>query len=108
MWMLVLMKIEPKSNCPLNNFEPCKELECGWFMKVVGKDPQSDKHIEEWGCAVTWMPILTIENSQRQMQTGAAVESFRNEMVKANENSQKVLLQANEENLILIKIKKNV
>ena len=36
--------------------------------------------------------MLLIENSGQQRQTGAAVESFRNEMVKANENSQKVLL----------------
>jgi hypothetical protein len=35
-----------------------------------------------------------IENSQQQRQTGAAVESFRNEMTKANEVSQQVLLAA--------------
>ena len=38
------------------------------------------------------MPVLLIENSGQQRQTGAAVESFRNEMVKSNETSQKVLL----------------
>lgn len=38
------------------------------------------------------MPMLMIENSQQQRQTGAAVESFRNEMVKANEASAQVLL----------------
>jgi hypothetical protein len=36
--------------------------------------------------------MLLIENSGQQRQTGAAVESFRNEMVKSNETSQKVLL----------------
>jgi hypothetical protein len=36
--------------------------------------------------------MLLIENSQQQRQTGAAVESFRNEMVKANEVGQQVLL----------------
>jgi hypothetical protein len=40
------------------------------------------------------MPILAIENSQQQRQTGAAVESFRNEMVKNNELGQRVLLAA--------------
>ena len=100
--MLVTMEIKPKNTCPLNNFEPCKELECGWFMKVVGKDPQSNKDIEEWGCAVTWMPILTIENSQQQRHTSAAVESFRNEMVKSNETSQQVLLQATAAKLALV------
>jgi hypothetical protein len=37
---------------------------------------------------------MMIENSQQQRQTGAAVESFRNEMVKANEVGQRVLLAA--------------
>ena len=100
--MRVTMKIEPKNNCPLNNFEPCKELECAWFMKVVGKDPQSEKEIEDWGCAITWIPVLTIENSQQQRQTGAAVESFRNEMVKSNEASQQILLQTTAARLALV------
>lgn len=88
------MKIEAKSNCPLDGFNPCRQLECAWFMKIKGKDPQSDKDIEEWGCAMAWMPVLMIENSQQQRSTGAAVESFRNEMVKANEVGQRVLLAA--------------
>lgn len=88
------MKIEPKPNCPLNNFQPCKEMDCAWFMKVSGKNPQSDEIIEDWGCAVAWLPLMMIENSQQQRQTGAAVESFRNEMVKANEFSQQVLLSS--------------
>lgn len=88
------MKIEAKSNCPLDNFNPCRQLECAWFMKIKGKDPQSNQEIEEWGCSMAWLPILMIENSQQQRQTGAAVESFRNEMVKANEVGQKVLLAA--------------
>ena len=86
------MKIEPKSNCPLDGFNPCRQLDCAWFLKVAGKDPQSNKEVEEWGCAIAWLPMLTIENSQMQRQTGAAVESFRNEMVKANEASQQLLL----------------
>lgn len=68
----------------MHNFEPCRQLECAWFLKVAGKHPQSEEPVEEWGCAIAWMPILMIENSQQQRQTGAAVESFRNEMVLAN------------------------
>lgn len=103
------MKIEPKATCPLNQFQPCKELECGWFMKIAGKHPQSEEMFEEWGCAIAWIPILLIENSQQQRQTGAAVESFRNEMVKANEVSQQVLLAAatanNPNNIKVIEVK---
>lgn len=86
-----MAKIEPKNNCPLNNFEPCKQLECAWFTQLRGKDPQSEQEIDEWGCAVAWLPIMLIENAQQQRQTGAAVESFRNEMVKANESNLRLL-----------------
>lgn len=88
------MKIEPKANCPLNNFEPCKQLECAWFIKIAGTDPQSGKEIDEWGCSVAWLPILLIENNRVNFQTGSAVESFRNEMVKANEASRNILIAA--------------
>lgn len=88
------MKIQAKANCPLDGFNPCRELDCAWFMKVNGTNPNTGKEIEEWGCAMAWMPILMIENSSQQRSTGAAVESFRNEMVKANEVGQRVLLAA--------------
>ena len=88
------MQFKAKSNCPLNNFAPCKELECAWFIQVRGTNPNTGSEIDEWGCAQAWVPILLIENSQQQRQTGAAVESFRNEMVRANETSQRVLLAA--------------
>lgn len=85
------MKIESKPNCPLNNFEPCKQLDCAWFLKIRGKDPQSMEEIEDWGCSMAWMPILLIENSQMQRQTGASIDSFRNEMVSANQSSLELL-----------------
>ena len=78
------MKLEPKNNCPLNNFEPCKQLECAWFTQVRGVNPNSGEEVNDFACAIAWFPILLIENSQQQRQTGAAVESFRNEMVKVS------------------------
>lgn len=86
------MKIEPKSNCPLNNFEPCKQFDCAWFMKIVGKNKNTGEEVDDWGCAVAWLPIMMIENAQMQRETGAAVESFRNEMVESNKVSQNLLL----------------
>jgi hypothetical protein len=88
------MKIEPKNNCPLDNFNPCRQLDCAWFLKIAGKNPNTGEDIDDWGCSMSWLPILMIENSQQQRSTGAAVESFRNEMVKANEVGQRVLLAA--------------
>jgi len=88
------MKIEPKANCPLHNFEPCKQLDCAWFLKIRGSNPNTGEDVDDWGCAIAWLPVLMIENSQQQRQTGAAVESFRNEMVKSNESSQQILMAA--------------
>jgi hypothetical protein len=93
------MNIEPKNNCPLDGFNPCRQLECAWFMKVRGLNPNTGKEIDEWGCSMSWLPILLIENSQQQRHTGAAVESFRNEMVKANDST----LQINSSNVKAIK-----
>ena len=61
-------------------------------MKVRGTNPNTGEEVDDYGCSIAWLPVLMIENSQQQRSTGAAVESFRNEMVKANENSQNVLL----------------
>jgi hypothetical protein len=54
-------------------------------MQVMGTNPNTGEPLNHFGCADAFMPILTIENSQMQRQTGAAVESFRNEVVNANE-----------------------
>lgn len=63
---------------------PCKEHRCRWYIQLHGKHPQSDQAINEWGCAVEWLPILLIENAQQTRQAGAAIESFRNAMVIQN------------------------
>ena len=60
-------------------------------MKIQGKHPNSGQDVDEWGCSMAWMPILLIENSQMQRQTGAAVESFRNAMVESNQSSLELL-----------------
>jgi hypothetical protein len=88
------MKLESKSNCPLNKFEPCKLWECSWFIEIKGAHPQTGTEVNEWGCAVAWLPVMLIDNARQQHSTAVAVESFRNEMVKANETSQRVLLAA--------------
>jgi hypothetical protein len=88
------MKIESKNQCPLNSFEPCKQLDCAWFLKIRGTNPNTGEDMDEWGCSMSWLPILLIENAQMSRHTGAAVESFRNEMVKANEQSQQILVSA--------------
>ena len=86
------MELKPGNFCPLIK-KDCMGIQCSWFTQMRGTNPNTGKEIDEWGCAITWLPVLLVENSNQQRQTGAAVESFRNEMVKANETSQEVLKQ---------------
>lgn len=43
-------------------------------------DPQTNKTIEDWACAISWMPKLAFENAKQTQSAGAAIETFRNEM----------------------------
>lgn len=79
------MKHQPKQNCPLNKFKPCKQFDCGWYIQVRGVDPNTGQEVDDWGCAMQWLPVLMIENSSRQRETAASVQSFRNEVVSINE-----------------------
>ncbi len=83
------MQLKPGSFCPIIKDE-CMQLKCAWFTKVEGYNINTGKQVEEWNCAMTFIPMLLIENSGMSRQTGAAVESFRNEMVKSNEETQKI------------------
>ena len=77
--------------CPLIK-KDCIEHRCAWYCQIRGMNPSTGQELDQWGCAVAWMPLLAIENSQQSRQTGAAVESFRNEMVTANDSNRAVLM----------------
>ena len=74
------MQIKPGNFCPLLK-KDCVGITCAWFTQVRGINPNTGADVDEWACAMAWMPVLMIENSQQQRQTGATIESFRNEMV---------------------------
>jgi hypothetical protein len=77
--------------CPLIK-KDCVGLTCAWYTRVQGVDNNTGNQVDNYECAISWLPMLLIENSGQQRSTGAAVESFRNEMVKSNEQSQQLLL----------------
>jgi hypothetical protein len=81
------MKPDPESTCPYTGHKDlCRAhyMNCPKWIMIAGKNPQTGADVNEYACADAWIPILLVENSQQQRQTGAAVESFRNEMVKGN------------------------
>lgn len=90
------MEIKTVLTCPLG--AKCEEIKdgaihrCAWYTKLAGTNPSTGEVLDEHGCAIAWLPMLTIENSMQQRSTSAAVESFRNEMTEANQTSQQILL----------------
>ena len=84
------MELKPGSYCPLIK-KDCIGIKCSWFTQMRGTNPNTGKEIDEWGCAMTWLPVLLVENAQQSRQAGAAIESFRNEVVAFNQGSQALI-----------------
>ena len=98
-----MAKLEPGNFCPLIK-KDCIGLKCSWYTQMRGTNPNTGEPIDEWGCAVTWMPVMAVEIAQKSRQTGAAVESFRNEVVRANESNQQLYVHAIEQGVIQAQI----
>jgi len=81
------------ADCPLG--AKCEEVKmdngkqyiarCPWYVMVRGTDNNTGKEIDDWGCAIAWMPTLMINTANESRKGVAATESFRNEMVAAQQ-----------------------
>jgi hypothetical protein len=77
---------EPKISCPLGSC--CEEIKdntltrCAWYTKLIGKDPQSNKDIDEWRCSMAWIPLLLVEVASTSRANGDAAISTRDEITK--------------------------
>jgi hypothetical protein len=67
---------------------------CPWYVQVKGFDPNTGEEKDQWGCAISWMPALMINAANESRKGAAATESFRNEMVRQGEQTQKIMLVA--------------
>lgn len=90
------------ADCPLG--AKCEEVKvengrqvmyrCPWYVQVRGFDTNTGAGVDNWGCAIAWMPTLMINTANESRKGVAATESFRNEMVKQGEQTQQVMLVA--------------
>lgn len=74
---------DEKVGCHHTGFEKkCRQLVCDGvcnrWIQIIGTNPNTGEPVNQFDCVDNWTPMLLIENSQLQRQTGAAVESFRN------------------------------
>jgi hypothetical protein len=65
----------------------CKEHKCRLYIQVTGKHPQTGADLSDWGCSLAFLPMLVIKGAQETHQAAAAIESFRNEMVNAQDTA---------------------
>ncbi len=56
------------------------KVKCRWWQHLAGKDPQSEKIIDQFDCAIAWLPTVGIEGAQMSRQTGASVDKVANEI----------------------------
>lgn len=67
---------------------------CPWYTQVKGFDTNTGKEVDNWSCAIAWLPTLMINAANESRKGVAATESFRNEMVKQGAQTQQVMLLA--------------
>lgn len=96
------MAKDAKIICPMMGGEECVEdgairngelVKCRFWVHVMGKNPQTGETTNNGDCAIAWMPVLLIENSKVNRETGAAVESMRNESVTTGQQITNALMQ---------------
>ena len=91
--------MKPGDFCPLIK-KDCMGIKCSWYTQIRGTNPNTGEPTDEWGCAVAWMPFMAVEIAQKSNQTGAAVESFRNEVVKGNQQNQQLYIQSLQQGIV--------
>jgi hypothetical protein len=67
---------------------------CRFWITVRGKHPQTGADIDAQDCSFAWTPMLMIENTKVNRETGAAIESFRNESVTGTRNIAGALIES--------------
>jgi hypothetical protein len=80
---------DEKVMCHMTGFQrSCRDavVNCGCrkWVQIRGMNPNTGEELNRWDCTDALMPLLMIENSQMQRQTGASVDSLRNEVARAS------------------------
>lgn len=93
------MTIKTVLTCPLG--ATCEKIvnneinRCMWYTQLAGADPQTGEPLEDvWRCAMSWLPILLIENAMTNRGQTSAIESFRNETTKTATMTNDILIAA--------------
>jgi len=73
-----------KKKCPIVK-EECWEHGCEFYTHLVGQNPQTGAPQDEWKCAVSWMPLLLIENAGQTRKVIASSDKVATEVSKQHQ-----------------------
>lgn len=60
---------------------PCQGHDCIHYEWIELEHPQTGEVIKDWGCVFTHIALTGKDHARRTHELGAAIESFRNEVV---------------------------
>lgn len=58
----------------------CIEHDCMMWTQVMGTHPQTGEQMNQWSCAVAWMPTLILNVAQEGRKTQAAIQHINNQL----------------------------
>lgn len=60
---------------------------CPLYIQIRGRHPQTGEEMDQWGCSLSFVPLLLIETAAQVRGAQAATESLRNELVGRLDNA---------------------
>jgi hypothetical protein len=79
--------------CPFLK-KACIQHDCMMFTHLTMIHPQTGAGVDEFGCAIAWMPILLIEGSNQSRKVAASVDSARNEITTRQDVFNQLVVEA--------------
>ena len=67
--------------CPFIK-KKCAKLACALYTHLTGMNPQTGQPSDSFGCALAFLPMLLIENSQMIRQGTASTDKVANQVNK--------------------------
>jgi hypothetical protein len=64
--------------CPLL-CKKCIEHGCNFWTHLIGQNPQTGAQTDEWNCAISFLPMLLIENANQTRKVTAGIDKVANE-----------------------------
>jgi hypothetical protein len=74
---------DPGLVCPLHQ-KPMEQVchTCPWWLYMRGTNKNTGQDVDDWGCAIGFLPMLLIETAAQTRGAAAATEDARNKIVE--------------------------